>query len=39
MYNQFYLFAQENPALTKNWKKTVNVAVTGASGNIANHVS
>ena len=30
--------SQEDPALTKTWKKTVTVAVTGASGNIANHL-
>ena len=30
--------ACRDPALTKNWKKTIRVAVTGASGNIANHL-
>jgi hypothetical protein len=29
---------QEDPALTRNWKKTVHVAVTGASGQISNHL-
>ncbi|KAG2429419.1 hypothetical protein HYH02_014074 [Chlamydomonas schloesseri] len=28
----------EDASLTRNWKKTVKVAVTGASGNIANHL-
>mmetsp|Transcript_30914 Transcript_30914/g.68461 ORF Transcript_30914/g.68461 Transcript_30914/m.68461 type:complete len:421 (+) Transcript_30914:80-1342(+) len=28
----------EDPSLTRTWKKTVKVAVTGASGNIANHL-
>ncbi|GLI65378.1 hypothetical protein VaNZ11_008933 [Volvox africanus] len=28
----------EDPSLTRSWKKTVKVAVTGASGNIANHL-
>jgi hypothetical protein len=29
---------QEDASLTKNWQKTVRVAVTGASGQIANHL-
>jgi hypothetical protein len=29
---------QEDPSLTRNWQKTVRVAVTGASGQIANHL-
>ncbi len=29
---------QEDKSLTRNWKKTIKVAVTGASGNIANHL-
>jgi hypothetical protein len=29
---------QEDPALTRNWKKIVKVAVTGASGQISNHL-
>lgn len=29
---------QEDPSLTKTWKKTIKVAVTGASGNISNHL-
>lgn len=29
---------QEDPSLTQNWQKTVRVAVTGASGQIANHL-
>lgn len=33
-----YDVKNENPAMTKSWKKTVKVAVTGASGNIANHL-
>ncbi|KAG2431537.1 hypothetical protein HXX76_009551 [Chlamydomonas incerta] len=28
----------EDASLTRSWKKTVKVAVTGASGNIANHL-
>ena len=28
----------EDLALTKSWKKPIRVAVTGASGNIANHL-
>ncbi|GLC36092.1 hypothetical protein PLESTB_001381500 [Pleodorina starrii] len=28
----------EDPSLTRSWKKTIKVAVTGASGNIANHL-
>jgi hypothetical protein len=32
------LSPQEDPALTRNWKKTVHVAVTGASGQISNHL-
>ncbi|KAG2489119.1 hypothetical protein HYH03_012345 [Edaphochlamys debaryana] len=28
----------EDKSLTRNWKKTIKVAVTGASGNIANHL-
>ncbi|KXZ49560.1 hypothetical protein GPECTOR_20g415 [Gonium pectorale] len=28
----------EDPSLTRTWKKTIKVAVTGASGNIANHL-
>lgn len=31
-------FYRRDPSLTKNWKKTIRVAVTGASGNIANHL-
>lgn len=33
-----YNVTNEDLALTKTWKKTVHVAVTGASGNIANHL-
>lgn len=33
-----YDVKNEDPALTRNWKKTIRVAVTGASGNIANHL-
>jgi hypothetical protein len=29
---------QEDPSLTKAWQKTVRVAVTGASGQISNHL-
>ena len=29
---------QEDPSLTKAWKKTIHVAVTGASGQISNHL-
>jgi hypothetical protein len=29
---------QEDPGLTRNWNKTVKIAVTGASGNISNHL-
>ena len=29
---------QENPALTSSWKKTLKVAVTGAAGQISNHL-
>jgi hypothetical protein len=29
---------QEDPGLTRNWNKTIKVAVTGASGNISNHL-
>jgi hypothetical protein len=29
---------QEDPSLTKAWQKTVKVAVTGASGQISNHL-
>lgn len=29
---------QEDPGLTKTWKKTIKVAVTGASGQISNHL-
>ena len=32
------LLQQEDPALTRNWKKTVHIAVTGASGQISNHL-
>ncbi|GIL76714.1 hypothetical protein Vretimale_8815 [Volvox reticuliferus] len=28
----------EDPSLTRSWKKTIKVAVTGASGNISNHL-
>lgn len=34
----FLLYLQEDPSLTKAWQKTVRVAVTGASGQIANHL-
>lgn len=33
-----YNVTNEDIALTRTWKKTVHVAVTGASGNIANHL-
>ncbi|GBF91076.1 NADP-Malate dehydrogenase [Raphidocelis subcapitata] len=33
-----YDVTNEDPALTRNWKKTVHVAVTGASGQISNHL-
>lgn len=33
-----YDTANEDPSLTKAWQKTVRVAVTGASGQIANHL-
>mmetsp|Transcript_11079 Transcript_11079/g.19248 ORF Transcript_11079/g.19248 Transcript_11079/m.19248 type:complete len:414 (-) Transcript_11079:520-1761(-) len=33
-----YDIQNENKELTKNWKKTIRVAVTGASGNISNHL-
>lgn len=33
-----YDVANEDPSLTRNWKKTVHVAVTGASGQISNHL-
>eukprot|EP00775_Hariotina_reticulata_P010501 gene10501-10661_t len=33
-----YNTANEDPSLTKNWQKTVRVAVTGASGQISNHL-
>ncbi|PNH00762.1 Malate dehydrogenase [NADP], chloroplastic, partial [Tetrabaena socialis] len=33
-----YDTTNEDPALTRSWKKTIKVAVTGASGNIANHL-
>uniref|UniRef100_A0A7R9V6N4 malate dehydrogenase (NADP(+)) n=1 Tax=Chlamydomonas euryale TaxID=1486919 RepID=A0A7R9V6N4_9CHLO len=33
-----YDVSKEDPALTRNWKPTIKVAVTGASGNIANHL-
>jgi malate dehydrogenase (NADP+) len=33
-----YETANEDPSLTKNWQKTVRVAVTGASGQISNHL-
>lgn len=33
-----YDVSNENPSLTKSWKKTIKVAVTGASGNISNHL-
>lgn len=37
--NECVLFVlQEDPSLTKNWQKTVKVAVTGASGQISNHL-
>lgn len=29
---------QEDPNLTKSWKKTMRVAVTGAAGQISNHL-
>jgi hypothetical protein len=29
---------QEDPSLTRTWKKTIKVAVTGASGQISNHL-
>jgi hypothetical protein len=32
------LYLQEDASLTKAWQKTVRVAVTGASGQIANHL-
>ena len=32
------LFAQEDPLLTRTWNKTVRVAVTGAAGQISNHL-
>jgi malate dehydrogenase (NADP+) len=32
------LCLQEDPILTKTWKKTIKVAVTGAAGNISNHL-
>ncbi|MEW5298814.1 MAG: hypothetical protein WDW38_000445 [Sanguina aurantia] len=28
----------EDPGMTRTWKKTIRVAVTGASGNISNHL-
>jgi len=31
-------YLQEDASLTRNWQKTVRVAVTGASGQIANHL-
>jgi malate dehydrogenase (NADP+) len=33
-----YDFENEAPELTKNWKKTMKVAVTGAAGQISNHL-
>lgn len=33
-----YDTANEDPSLTQSWQKTVRVAVTGASGQIANHL-
>jgi len=33
-----YDTTNEDPSLTRSWKKTIRVAVTGASGNIANHL-
>jgi len=33
-----YDVKNEDPSLTRTWKKTIRVAVTGASGNIANHL-
>jgi len=29
---------QEDPSLTRSWKKTIRVAVTGAAGQISNHL-
>lgn len=29
---------QESPDLTSSWKKTLKVAVTGAAGQISNHL-
>lgn len=33
-----YDTTNEDASLTRSWKKTIKVAVTGASGNIANHL-
>lgn len=33
-----YDINNEDPSLTRTWKKTIKIAVTGASGNIANHL-
>ncbi|EFN59784.1 hypothetical protein CHLNCDRAFT_29326 [Chlorella variabilis] len=33
-----YDFDNESPELTKSWKKTMKVAVTGAAGQISNHL-
>jgi hypothetical protein len=37
IYHELHVL-QEDPSLTKNWQKTVKVAVTGASGQISNHL-
>lgn len=38
MFLSCCLSMQEDPSLTQAWQKTVKVAVTGASGQIANHL-
>jgi hypothetical protein len=37
-FDRLSLWLQEDPSLTKAWQKTVKVAVTGASGQISNHL-
>ncbi|KAL4421594.1 hypothetical protein ABPG75_010885 [Micractinium tetrahymenae] len=38
VFTSSYDFENEHPDLTRSWKKTMKVAVTGAAGQISNHL-
>eukprot|EP01024_Parvocaulis_polyphysoides_P067121 TRINITY_DN7964_c0_g3_i1.p1 TRINITY_DN7964_c0_g3~~TRINITY_DN7964_c0_g3_i1.p1 ORF type:complete len:425 (-),score=79.60 TRINITY_DN7964_c0_g3_i1:769-2043(-) len=38
IFRSVYDISNEDPELTKNWKKTIRVAVSGAAGQISNHL-